>query len=108
MRCAWQGIPDRARTLWLPMTNHLQKHRRVLSENPLPPDVADALADRVFAVVGSDPTQSFESLQDAVLMALRQIGGAVERRGLEARVTRDALVEIEGEIYARLSQPSAV
>lgn len=108
MLCARQGIPDRARALRLPMTKHLQKHRRALSENPLPRDVADALADRVFAIVGADPTQSFESLQDAVLMALRQIGGAVERRGLEARVTRDALVEIEGEIYARLSQPSAV
>lgn len=90
------------------MTTSLQKHRRVLSENPLPPHVADALADRVFALVDADATQSFESLQDAVLMALRQIGSAVERRGLEARVTRAALIEIDGVIYAPLSQLEAI
>lgn len=103
-----QGIPRRPRVLWRPMTTSLQKHRRVLSENPLPPDVADALADRLFALVDADETQSFESLQDVVLMALRQVGSAVERRGLEARVTRAALIEIDGVTYAPLSQESAV
>lgn len=93
--------------LWLPMTP-LQKYRRILPESPLPLDEAEAIADRVFAVLGDDPTKSFESFQDAILMALRQIGAVVERRGLEARVTRAGMVEHDGVTYAPLSQGSAV
>ena len=79
-----------------------------LLENPLPADVAEALADRVFGLLGLDDTKSFETFQDDVLMALRQVGRVVERRGLELRVTRAARIEVDGKEYAPLSQPSTV
>lgn len=79
-----------------------------LPANPLPADVAEAIAERIFDVVGSAEDQSFEALQDTVLMALRQVGCLVEVRGLQARVTRAARIDVEGTAYAPLSQPSAV
>lgn len=79
-----------------------------LPANPLPADVAEALADRLFDAVGGLGERSFEAFQDTVLMALRQVGCVVERRALEACVTRAARIEVDGKIYAPLSQRSTV
>lgn len=108
MRWEREGIP-RCR-LWLKpvMTTHCPSLSRVLSESPLPADVAETLADQIFATVGAEETLSFESFQDCVLMALRQVGCVLERLGLEARVTRESSIAVEGVRYAPLSQPSAV
>ena len=94
--------------MFLASMKTLPRQPHLPSENPLPSNVADALAERIFAVVGADPTQSFESVQESMLMSLRQIGRATERLALEARVTRDAVIEVEGVRYAPLSQRSAV
>lgn len=77
-------------------------------ENPLPADLAAELADRVLAVLDVDPTAPFDALQEATVMALRQVGAVVERRALEARVTRAERIAVDGVDYRALSQPSAV
>ncbi len=64
-----------------------------MSKTPLPPDVADALAERMFSAIGGDPTQDFELFQDTILMALRQIGCGVERRGLGMGSASRATIE---------------
>ena len=60
--------------MFLASMKTLPRQPHLPSENPLPSNVADALAERIFAVVGADPTQSFESVQESMLMSLRQIG----------------------------------